>query len=339
MYIPPNRWLPLNGPFQITTDYRYVIDSDRFWRKEYHPRFADIITSDEINAIFTSVNTDLSFPLTTGEVSRISTQLMNWLSGFRFVDIPAKNPYCVQQFEGDLYFSLRDVLSQVSFSEYKLDPDDFNVVNNTVDSGKNDRTKLGVGENNKQGSTRNTANDYTSRDTNSVQNTANVESVDENNNTNTTDVSDVFLSPQNQGVSPTNANRKGEGVSGITLNNTDTFTTNTSTALEGSTDVNHRGRIDAGNTDTHTVEETDDTHINSGTSTELATDQDIELENTKTANLHESLDFDRAKKLQEFFDLNSGRLWLELQNRLGRWILQMDIAQTDNIYLGLPKYD
>lgn len=87
------------------------------------------------------------------------------------------------------------------------------------------------------------------------------------------------------------------------------------------------------------VKENQNLQSDAETSGELSNGQNIENTNQKTDSYAENLEFNRSKKLLDFYELNGGRLWLEIISKLSRWILQIDIATSDRNYLGCPYYD
>lgn len=329
----------LRENFQVVSTNRYVVDSPRFWRPEFHPRFKDIFTIDDFKEIIIKVNNTLSFPITDEFIEDITLYLFNWFSGQRFVGIPDKNPLLPKQFLSELYFVLLDTLSQFSLQSYQLGDDDFNVVTNKADTGKKDNTQLTTDE---LLETNTNIDTYLNSDTNSTfanQNTNAVENIDEDNENNGKQVSDVFLSPQNQGVTPTTVSEKGKGVEGVTIPSSPTYTTNTANNISGDSSVNKSNTTTSGSQSDESFGMTDNSGTTTSNSNNNKSTNGVNITNEKTDNYQETLEFNRGARLQDWYNLNNDRLWAEILSRLCKYILQFDIATSERNYLNCKKYE
>lgn len=318
---------------------RFVVDSPRFWRKEFNPRFKDLFEVDEFKDIFTLVNNSLAFPLDDAKIGSMSLHLYDWLSGYRFNEIPQKNPSCTQMFLSDLYFHLMDVMNQISFVEYPLTVNDFNLVTNTAETAKNDRTKVGTDERNKVNTRQETDADMLINNIVSQRNTTTAENVDEESKQNTKIINDVFLSPQDQGVSQILNNEAGSGVNGITIPPSSKFTTNTANQNTGDTTQNKTNTSAQGQEAETSQTENNDIRTKNENANAMEAGHVQENTAEKTDRYSEHLDYNKGARLQDWYNLNKDNLFLELLQRLTPWILQVDIATSDINYVGCQWYE
>ena len=329
----------LKRNYQKVSTNRFVVDSPRFWREELHPRFKDIFEVQDFKGILQAVNGKVSFSLNDTFIDQLAQRFYHYFSGYRFAVIPGKNPQSPEQFLADFYFTLLDYFNQFSFTNYPLDEDDFNVVGNEAFTGKKDNTKLHTDEHNNSGNRNTTTVDFSEHGEMQNTNNSTVENADEQGETNAVEVNDVFLSPQNQGVSPTTANTKHQGVDGVTPPGGAGFTTNTQVGNGGESAKNKSNTSTGGHEAQTTTGENNGMTAANETSGDFGMKQGTENANEKTDNYKEQLHFDRAVKLQEFYNLNSDNLWLQILGKLQRWILQAHIATAETNYNDFPLYE
>lgn len=329
----------LRTNFDRISRNRFVIDSPRFWRPEFHPRFKDIFDYQEIRNIIELSLVNISFPFRSGFIDSLSIKIFEYFSGYRFADIPAKNPQATQQFLSELYFVLMDIMPSISFTDYPLIDDDFNLVTNRAETDKNDTSKLATGEHNRQGSGLETRLDILSDSTMSQINNSNTENIDEESLQNTKTINDTFLSPQNAGVTPTTTNPEFSGVNGIPLPNEAAFTTTTNKQNLGDSTKNQSNTFSQGQQSTNVLQQNNDSRTAHKTDNDFGMTQEQESTFAKHDGYVESLDFNRGARLQDFYNLVDNRLWKEILSRLSRWILQADIATSDRNYNECPVFE
>lgn len=329
----------LRWPYQRVSTNRFIVDSPRFWRPEFHPRFNDIFTIEDFIEVLSEANSDNSFPIMEEFIELVGNELYSWFSDYRFICIPTKMPNSPAMFLSDLYFTLLDVLPQMSFSNFPLIQDDFNLVTHRAETGKNDTTKLGTSEHNKQYAKHETELDILSQSELRQNNEVNTENIDERTDQNTKQVDDYFMSAQNQGVKPTIENTVTKGVDGITLNPNPSFTTNTRNANTGDTTVNKTNTtFQKQNSDQALIQNNDSKTLHE-INNELGMGQEQENTTAKNDNYIETLDFDRPSRLQEFYDLmNADSLFAIILARMSKWILQVDIATGERNYNDCQLY-
>ena len=338
----------LRRNYQKVSTNRYAVDSPRFWRREFHPRFKDVFEYQDFKDVFTAAHEIISYKFKPEHIDLMATNLYNYFEGYRFVEIPKKNPSAAQQFLSDLYFVLQDVLPSISFKDYELDENDFNLVYHEANTGKEDNTKLATDEHNNQNSLHNTRLDILSESNLESNDTSATENVDDESWQNNHNVTDNFLSPQNLGVTPTIINRDptstiqsllGKGVSGIPQKDESPFTTATTKNNYGESNKSQSNTSQQSQESRERLTQNNDSRTTHEIDSEMGMNQSQENRTKKTDDYKESLDYNKGARLQDFFDLTNVRLWKEILSRLSRWILQVDIATSERDYLECEYYE
>lgn len=330
----------LDRNFQRSTVNRFVNDSDRFWRPEFHPRFRQIYEDPtDFSALFLEVNDHLSFPLPLDFVTALSVYFWYWLSDYRFVCIPTKDPQAKGQFAADVYFALLDVLPSIQYQDYPITLEDFNVVSNRAETGKVDTSNVAKDERIKNGTRSQTEQDLLTHTASVDNNAHHVESIDDRTDQNSKTVSDVFLSPQDSGVAPTTESAALSGVDGITLSPDDKWTTNTNNVIFGDTTKSNTNTIGADKTSENRIEQNADLRTIQDATNDMEGGQSVSNENVKSDNYVETLDFDKITKLADLYNLNLDRNWQEFLGRISKWILQANIATSERNYLDCDRYE
>lgn len=329
----------LERNFQRVSTNRFVVDSPRFWRNEWHPRFKDLFTVEDFDDIVKAANNNLSFPLPDDQIEVIGGMFWNWFSGYRFTEIPAKNPQSPQMFLADFYFSLADVLDQISLESYHLEDNDFNVMTKRAEIGKKDTARLGTTEQINSDTNRMTNANITSKTSLENQHTATVENNLEETDQNTKNVGDVLLSPQDQGAAVTATNTKGQGVDGINISPAGSFANQKTISNTGDSIITGTGTSSAGTQSNNGVEQNNDIITGTEKSDRRYFDHIQDNNAEKSDKWTEQLDFNRGNRLQDWYDLKNGRLWWDLLSRLSRWILATDIATAERNYNECQYYE
>lgn len=339
MFACPKRFL--NRYWQRSNDNRFVVDSDNFWREEFNPRFSDLFDETDYRAVLNNAMEDIPppFKLTEEFQARIATNLNNWFSGYRFADIPTKNPHCTIQFLSDLYFALQDILPNLTIRNFPLQDDDFNLVTHKANEGKQDSSNKAVDEKMSERSKQESAHDILTEGLHSHQDTSSIENIDNEGWQNNKTVGDYFQSPQNQGVKPTTTNTEFGGVDGVPMYDESPYTTNTTKQNFGESTKDQSNTAASGMQSTETITENDDVRIKDTKDSDIDMSQSLEINNVQKSDYQETLDFNRGQRLQDFYDLTSTRLWNELLARLSKWILQASIATGDYNYNDCPMYE
>lgn len=331
----------LEGRYQRLSTNRFIVDSPRFWREEFHPRFADIFSLFEFVDVFDAVNQKLSYPFSDDYIDEISEQLYQFLSGFRFSHIPAKNPRAPQMFLSELYFALSDILVQMGWANMPIEDDDFNITEKSGETGSRMHSRKDASEDMNTGGGMKTDADIMTTANHEIQNASHVENVDTETDTNAIAIGDTFLSPQNVGALPNQSNIKHSGVEGIQLppNVNNAFTTAKNNDSSGESTKDQRNTTSADNVANAGLQQDNNIATESTSHSDYKNAQSVEVGSEKTDRIHDRMTFDKAKKLQEFYDLNQDRLWMEIINRISQWILQVSISTGERNYIGFEVYD
>lgn len=334
-----NNYFPLRHNYQVVSTNRFIVDSPRFWRKEFHPRFKDVLQVTDFQAVLSMVNNAQSFPLPTTAVTNISQKLFDFFSGFRFAYIPSKDPDSIKMFLADLYFILSDTMPQITISNYPLNKDDFNIVSNLGETGKSDTSKLGTQENNRTDNKHHTELNSQIIGRLEHQDQASAENIDEETNQNTKTYNDVFLSPQDQGAAPVTLNTKGNGVDGLMPTNAGDYTTSISRENMGDTTIGKTNTSAEQQSNTEFTEDSNNTRQFAETGGFMEMGQNQENTTKKDDLYRETLDYHKGARLQEFYNLYADKLWGSILGRLSKWILRVDIATGERNYLECTIYE
>lgn len=329
----------LERNFQKISTNRFIVDSPRFWRKEYHPHFKDIFSATSFTIILNLVNDNLSFKLPKNFVDYVAEKIFIWFSPYRFVAIPKKDPTAPEAFLSDLYFTLLDILPQISFTDYPLIEDDFNIVSHKAETGKQDTSKVSTGEHEKNESLKGTTLDILTRGEMRQTSGTSTHNADDETEQNNKTVQNGFLSPQNQGVLPTTDSTRHKGVDGVNISKDSAFTTNATTGVFGESLKTKSNVTEQTQSLDDILTQDNDCRTKHDITNEMSSKQEQENTTEKNDNYIETLDFNRVGRLQDFYNLQVGRLWLEILHRLTPWILHASIATAEYNYLDCEVFE
>lgn len=328
--------------FTLGTERRNVIDSDNYWRPEWHPQFNLIFAPEDFIDIFAGVNGTLS------ELNRYSDEVIEtfgsllyaYLSPHRFIAIPKKYPTAPQAFLAYMYAVINDILPEMAIDDYPLTLDDLHDHIGTIESGKSDTARIGAKERTETGDER--TNQINAGDSAglSQQNTSNTETVDEQSKQNTTVVADNFLSPQNVGALPVSANRP-EGVEGVEnayYPTASVFVTNKQVGTTGDTSSNGSQQQSQGMQADENVSETTGGNASAKTTGMIGAEQNVENQTTKDDKITARKDFNLVSKLADVKAISSDRHFMEIFARASEWILTVDLPTTRRDYRDCTFY-
>lgn len=338
----------LRRNYQKVSTNRFVVDSPRFWRLEFHPRFKDIFDYQDFKDTFDAAHQMISYKFKPEHIELMAKNLYNYFAGKRFAYIPKHEPDSPAAFLSELYFTLQDIFPAISFKDYELDSDDFNLVYHEANAGKEDNTLLATDEHNNQNSKHGTQLDILTEGNQESNDTAATENVDDESWQNNFNVNDTFVSPQNQGVTPTITNRDptndatrplGTGVSGIPQKDESPYTTATTKNNFGESNKAQSNTSQQSQESRERLTQNNDARTSHEIDTEQGMNQSQENRTKKVDQYKESLDFNKGARLQDFFDLTNVRLWKEILSRLMSWVKLADIATSERNYNDCPFYD
>lgn len=271
-----------------TTDNRYVSDYKAFWREELHARvdnlqplisnFCEDIVRDKItNNIWGFPVDEQSVPNAEDVFLHIIDDYWEFVKGRRVWVYTETNGYwtegkIINTISYAFIMALWDIGSQMLVDNYPLVEDDLRLRYGKTHSDDLRQTyhdsinKLDTGD-----------KKYTHHinERNKIHESTDTEASDTTNSrstSNSTTVNDVFLSPQNQGVSPSSQSARvmnhgggfespeNHGVAEVVPNGNPGFTTNTSNLIEGSTDTAAEGRTSTNKSGHSRVDERDNLH-------------------------------------------------------------------------------
>lgn len=349
-----------------TTDNRYVTDSNSYWREELHARVEYLqpmlnnICEDMV--IQKVTNNVWGFPVDEQSVSNTHDVFLNIINDY-FSFVAGRRVWVYTETDGywteekitntiamAFIMGLWDIGKDMLIENYPLVADDLRLRSGRTHS--NDERETKHDSINKLGTA---SKQYTQHD-----NTRNKimqedigigsDTTDSRNTSNTTNIQDSFMSPQDQGVKPSSQsdtvmNRTGGfqtpdnmGVEEVKPNGNPLFTTATVNNFEGDTSTIKEGRTSA-NRDMHNrVDEKD--YLEGNMTEESAIDGENNVgaraKNDTGHEREETLDISGV--LQNFYNIFKERLFMELDNRMLPYYLNMSIARFKDHRINRKEY-
>lgn len=349
-----------------TTTNRYVTDSNSYWREELHARVENLPTiRTKAQALIDErvAHNVWGFPVdeqSTSNTKEVFTDILNdylgFVAGRRVWNYTETNGYWTEEkisdvFAHSLIIKLWDIGNEMLIDNYPLVADDLRLRSGKTHS--NDARETYHDSVNKLGTASrqytqhdNTRNKIMEHDDTATSDTNNARST-----SNSTNIQDTFLSPQNQGVSPSSQsarvmNRTGGfqtpdnmGVEEVSPNGNPAFTTATNNTFNGETNTNEEGSTGTTKTLHNRVDERD---FLEGNETAEST---IDGENNVGAKVGNDTGHERQEvldivgTLQSFYNLFKDRLLMELDNSMLPYYLNMKISRYKDHRIGRVEYD
>lgn len=350
-----------------TTINRYVTDSNCFWREELHPRIDNLqpLISNKCEDVMKVRITDniWGFPVDEQSTANAQDVFLRIIEDY-FQFVKGRRTWVYTETDG--YWTEENIVNTIAYAfvmglwdigkemlihNYPLVQDDLRYRSGRTHMGDERQTyhdslnKVGTG-----------SRQYTEHDNERnkiMENTDSAGSDTQNSRAtnNTTTINDVFLSPQNQGVTPskqsTNVMNHGggfespenHGVAEVTPNGQNgAFTTNTSNVIEGSTDTVADGRTSTNRNAHSRVDENDYLEGNETFESDTGAENNVGAK-TKNDSEHERQEtLDVAGVLQSFYDIFKDRLLMEIDNRMLPYYLNMKIARFTDHRIGRKEY-
>lgn len=349
-----------------TTDNRFVIDSNSYWKEELHPR-VEYLRNDISVKVDNKIQLNLSqkvwgFPVdeqTTSNAFEVlgffTEQYLDMVNNRRLWVYTETDGYWTEQkiaeaYSAGLIAHMWDIVQDLLIKYYPLVADDLRLRSGkTATSDKRETYHDSVSKVDTADKTYtqhdNTRNKIAEQTDNSGSDTTNSRSTN-----NATTINDVFLSPQNQGVKPSSQSNlvmnhgggfespENHGVAEVTPNGNAGFTTSTSNVFEGSTDTVAEGRTSTNKTGHSRVDERDYLEGNATFETGTAGENNLgaRTANDNEVERYETLDI--VGVLKNFKDLYSDTLMLELDNRMLPYYLNMKISRFKDHRIGREYY-
>lgn len=348
-----------------TTDNRYVTDSNSYWREELHARIENLpnITS-EAKAIIDQRITDnvWGFPVDEQNVSNTKQVFYGVLNDY-FQFVAGRRVWVYTETEGywteekitttiayAFIMALWDIGEQLLIQNYPLVADDLRTRSGKTFSNDNRETyhdsinKLGTA------SKQFTQHDNTRNKIMENTDTASSDTANERSTSNNTNIQDTFLSPQNQGVTPSSQsskvmNRTGGfqtpdnmGVEEVSPHGNPSFTTATTNTFNGETNTNEEGRTSTAKNTHNRIDEKDYVEGNETAESEVQGENNVgaKVANDTGTEREETLNI--ADVLTTLYDISKDRLLMELDNRMLPFYLNMKIARFKDHRIGRNEY-
>lgn len=341
-----------------TTDNRFVIDSNAYWKEELHARIEylpNIVSIIERNIDQKITDNIWGFPVDEQSTNNSKEVLyailhdyFNFVAGRRVWVYTEVNGYWTEEritytIAHAFILALWDIGSQLLIDNYPLVADDLRLRSGRTHSNDNRETyhdslnKLNTADK------KYTQHDNTRNKIMEENVGVGSDTTDGRTTSNTTGIQDSYMSPQDQGVKPSSQsdsvmNRTGGfqtpdnmGVEEVSPNGDPKFTTATVNNFEGDTSTIKEGRTSA-NRDLHNrVDERDRLEGNETVESAIQGDNNVgaKVGNDTGAEREETLDMSGV--LQSFYNIFKDRLIMELDNRMLPYFLNMKIARfTDH---------
>ena len=322
---------------------RYINNSNEFWDETLHPRFLDIIDETEINNILLDVNNILNFPLQTELVNILSNAIYNYFAPQRYIYIPSTNYQVENMFYASLQIVTVDTFNKFSYKFYDIIEDDFNITNDKNTKGYSNQGQLTSAINNNINQSNSNSNNIKNSNNQSQDNSNNININNEllQNDFNQKIINDTFLSPQDQGVTPTTVNNKGEGVDGVNIPNNSNYTTNTINTNTGDSQLQSTANTNSSQTNNNKVNKSDElNNNNSNTNTINKFNENTTLNNNiDSGEQYKDKHFDKFEQLQNLYDLNNNFIFIEIIKQLQGFIFRKNIELSVNNYTDFTRYE
>lgn len=381
-----------------TTLNRYVTDSNSYWREELHPRIENlqpILSNYCEDMVRDRIQTNIwGFPVDEQSVANAEDVFIAIIDDY-FEFVKGRRTWAYTETQGywteakitntiayAFIMALWDIGRNMLITNYPLVEDDLRLrygkthsdderqtyhdslnhvqTNDERDTQHESKSKLNTGDE------RLTDHDNTRNKIHEATDSAGSSTANSRSTNNTTTVVDVFLSPQNQGVTPSSQSAnvmnhgggferpENHGVAEVTPNGNPGFTTNTSNTFEGSTDTNAEGTT-VTNREGHSRVDERDYVRGRGTTTSETEGQNNVTANAKNASEkgaennvgakarnetgHERQEtLDIADVLQNFYNLFKDHLMLAIDNRMLPYFLNMKISRFTDHRIDRKEY-
>lgn len=350
---------------KITTDNRYIIDSDSYWREELHTRIEylpNLITNINNMIIEKLTNNIWGFPVDEQSISNASNVLFNisvdyfkFVAGRRVWVYTEVNGYWTEERISQtiayaFIIALWDISKQLLINYYPLVSDDLRLRSGKTHSNDERETSHNNINNIGTNSQQYTQNDNTRNKIMSENNSVGSDTSNSRSTNNITNIQDSFLSPQDQGIKPSKQsenimNRVNEfqtpnnmGVEEVIPNGNPNFTTATTNNFEGVTSTSQEGTTTT-NRDNHTrIDEKDYIESNETINSNINAENNIGAKAKNDSGIERTETLDMSNVLKNFFDLYKERLIIEIDNRMLPYYLNMGIARYKNHKIDRKNY-
>lgn len=355
-----------NNRRKRTTNNRYVIDSNCYWCEELHPRIENLsgiidkiklIVNERINDNIWGFPVDEQSITNTQEVFyTIINDYFNLIKGRRTWVYTETEGYWTEEKIGDtiayaFIIGLWDIGKNMLIENYPLVPDDLRHRSGKTHSYDNRETYQDNTNKLNTASKQYTQQDSTRNKIMEENNGTGTDTTDSRNTSNKTNINDSFLSPQDQGVTPSGhsadlMNRTepfqtpdNMGVEELKPNGNPSFTTATNNQFEADTSTIKEGRASTSR-DTHNrVDEKEYVEGNDTQESAMQAENNVSAKAGNDTGHERQEVLDISGVLQGFYDIFKNQLLLKIDNRMLPFFLNMSIARFTDHRIGRGYYE
>lgn len=349
-----------------TTDNRYVTDSKTIWREELHPRITYL--QPHINNLCEDIILDKitdnvwGFPVDEQSTSNTMDIFLHIINDYwEFVE--GRRTWVYTETDGywnednivrtlvyAFVMALWDIGSQMLVDNYPLVEDDLRLRSGRTHSNderktyQDNRKKLATSDE-KLTERENERNKILETTDSTGSTTSNSRST-----SNTTTISDMYQSPQDQGVLPSKQSDRvmshtptfdkpdERGVAEVVPNGDPKFTTATNNEFYGGTDTSAEGGTSTSRDAHARADERDNINARNINTSEAGAEEDVGAHAINDTGIERQETLDISGVLQSFYDLFKDRLMMELDNRMLPYFLNMRISRFTDHKIGRKEY-
>jgi len=363
MIFNPSHLMRRNINRRRTTTNRYAVDNSGFWDESLHARVSQLnIKSKAVDAVSIRVNNGIfNFPVDVQSqnvslkiMTSLTSDYFNFVGGRRVAKYTEIDGYWTEsKISTEIVYAflmaLWDTVSQILIDNYPLISDDLRhrtgrTFSNDNKESYHDSHNLISSDDSKNTSNKNDRNKIAQSRINATGDNLNSRSTD-----NSTTVNDGYASPQNQGVLPSaqsdeimNLNNfqspDNMGVRGVIPNGDKKYSTDTNINIEGSTGTISEGRSHFGKEFDNRVSEDDYLDVDTKFSSKIEGNNNIGTKKGFETGVERFEDLDISGVLQNFYDLFSDRILMEIDNRMLPFYLNIKISRFKDFSSGTKKY-
>ena len=351
---------------QRTTNNRYVTDSNSFWREELHARveYLPAIVSKAQSIIDERISHNVwGFPVDEQSISNtqhvfydVLTDYFNFVAGRRVWVYTETDGYWTEErisktIAYAFITSLWDIGSNLLIDNYPLVADDLRLRGGKTFANDNRETYHDSLNKANTADKKYTQHDNTRNKIMETNEGSGSDTTNGRTTSNTTNIQDTFLSPQNQGVTPSSQSAKimqrqqgfqtpdNMGVEEVSPHGNAAFTTATTNNFSGDTSTAEEGRTST-NKDLHNrVDERDYLEGNETAESLTQGENNVGAKVGNDTGTERNETLDTASVLQSFFNIFKERLLMEIDNRMLPYFLNMKIARFTDHRMGREYYD
>lgn len=348
-----------------TTDNRYVIDSNAYWREELHARVENIPgITEKLREMIQQKITDNVWGFPVDEQSTPNTEKVlfgivddyfGFVAGRRVWVYTETAGYWTEEKIRDtiayaFLMALWDLGNEILIDNYPLVADDLRLRYGKTHSNDERETKHDSNNLVNSADMRHTQQDNTRNKIVEVTDGVGSNTSDGRTTSNTTGIQDTFLSPQDQGVLPSKQsdsvmNRTHDfqdptnmGVEEVVPNGDAKFTTATTNNFSGDTSTTKEGQTSTSRDLHNRADERDFVQGDATTESLKEAENNVGARARNDTGHERQETLDTSAVLQSFYNLSKDRLLMEIDNRMLPYYLNMKIARFTDHRIDRKEY-